>query len=249
MKNILCNTYGVGLFKPLIVNCDNLSSMNTYEKLNKVTNNDWTYIIDNIISDTNSQYTVVICLFIKGRIMTGVGNGTSIRLATDEAVKNAFDIMFSRSSQDEIPNTNINKIETVSEFTNLSEHILLDKTQEEAQEDEVQEYNEEEYSTFDEIDESQASIVEDDNDDERPIPGSDITNRQIRFMNEFKEHNQIDSDEKFDYYIKTWASNVAVDDINTKKELIQAGHDTLENFIKWIKVMQPALEKGIVSPI
>lgn len=243
MKNVLCNAYGVGLIKPLIVNCDNMSNMNTYEKLNKITNNDWSYTIDNILYNVDHSYNVVISLFIKGRVMAGVGSDTSIKQATDLALDMAYDMMFSRTIQETKIETNtVEEREPVNEFTNLSEHILLDKEQENI--------IEEEFSTFDEIDENETSIVNCDNDDEEcPIPGSNITNKQVRFMNDFKEHNQIDTDEKFDYYIKTWASNVAIDDINTKKELIQAGYDTLENFIKWIKVMQPTLENGIVSPI
>lgn len=242
MKNVLCNAYGVGLFKPLIVSSDNISNMNTYEKLNTITNNDWSYTIDNILYNVDNSYNVVISLFIRGRVMSGVGSDISIKKATDLALDMAYDMLFSRPVKEtKIEVNTLEEKESVNEFTNLSEYVSLDKEQEVV---------EEEFSTFDEIDEIETSIVSCDNDDDEcPIPGSDITNKQIRFMNEFKEHNQIDTDEKFDYYIKTWASNVAVDDINTKKELIQAGYDTLENFIKWIKVMQPTLEKGIVSPI
>jgi hypothetical protein len=93
------------------------------------------------------------------------------------------------------------------------------------------------------------AIEEDPTDNECPIPGTTITNKQIKFINNFKEFNQIDNDEKFNYYVLTWATNNAVDDIKTKKELIMAGYDMLENFISWIKVMQPTLDNGLTSPI
>lgn len=230
MKAILCKAYEIGNVKQSIVKCDNIDCLSIYEKLNKITNNNWTYTIDNILNNEN-LYNVVITLFIKGRSMPGTSYGKTIKEATDKAIQDAYNIMFSNTITS-------NTTSEIKEDYKINDYVLLDN--------EIQN----EYSTIEEIDqiEEETKIIHED-DDKCPIPGNNITNRQIRFINYFKDHNQIDTDEKFDYYIKTWATNQAVDNINTKKELIKAGYDMLESFISWIKIMQPILDNGIVSPL
>lgn len=63
-----------------------------------------------------------------------------------------------------------------------------------------------------------------------------IRNDQITFINNFKNTHNIDTDEKFNYYVKTWSDNTGRE-INTKKELITAGEAAVDLFIKWISIV------------
>lgn len=244
MKNQLVDIFlkESGAFKPFIVGIDNKKEMNEiYKKLNEVTLNNWTYCIDELISDDMS-YRCSISLFVPGRVMTGFGYSRDLpEKAIEEAIRQSVSMLYPCSEKEDADN--IEKIkDIVKEETPVFEELESIKPLEEA-------------LTFDEIDEQgldntseiDNEVKEDDN--ELAMEGNTITKGQVRFINEFKEANQIDDDEKFNYYIKTWASNVAIDGIDNKIELIQSGHDILDNFIKWIKVMQPTLDKGIVSPI
>lgn len=218
--------------------------VDVYKLLNKVTNNSWTYSVDFI--DSNPEKTiwnVSVILFINGRCMTGVGTSDCFDGAVNNALITACKAMFYTYGEEVSCEEPKDSKESVDTESNNNES----------------EVNKDEYLSFDEIDkadDSNNSIIENtgtqdeyEDDDDTPIEGSSITNRQIRFMNEFKEYNNIDTDEKFDYYVKTWATNNVIDNIMTKKELVKAGYDMLENFICWIKKMQPVLDNGVKSPI
>lgn len=247
MKNQLVDIFlkESGAFKPFIVGIDNKEEINKiYKKLNEVTSNNWTYNIDEVRIEERGYYCT-ISLFVPGRVMPGCGSSTSRpEEALENAIRQSVSMLYPHSLEESI----VSDVEKESK-ENEEEQPLINKELEDIR-------SLDDALTFDEIDaqelneeteDSKPDIDSDDN--ELAMDGNTITKGQVKFINDFKETNQIDSDEKFNYYIKTWATNNAIDGIDNKLELIQSGYDILESFIKWIKIMQPALEKGIVSPI
>lgn len=248
MKHQLINTYlkENTNFKPFIVGIDNKKEMSDiYKELDKVTNNNWTYCID-MMNIKDAEYNCAISLFVPGRVMPGVGTSHSgSKEALEEAIKQSVSMLYPYTPEEGVSDTKETKQDVIKE----------DKEQTQTLEEIDKIESSEDALTFDEIDaqeQREANEIkseEQSDDNELAMEGNTITKGQVRFINDFKKVNQIDSDEKFNYYIKTWASNKAIVDIDNKTKLIQAGYEMLENFIQWIKIMQPTLDKGIVSPL
>lgn len=256
MENMM-EVYRVGELHMELVKSD--SNKSVYDNLNTVTNGNWTYEINSIM-----DCGAVVKVFIPGRVMVGVGYGETMKDKVNDAIDDAYGKLFLSDDQEcnheEIDAEKLREVlmevkeEVVEEPTPIETPVVEDTIIEPPIDlanavtfDEIP--NEDAPQKFDEEKHIADMKAKEERDNATPIPGSDITQRQIDFMNEFKEYNKIDNDSKFDYYVKTWATHNSVDNINTKKELISAGKDILENFIVWIKNFQPVLDQGIVSPI
>lgn len=199
---------------------------NIHSFLNRITNNNWTFTINSTEYNQNiEEYTSCITLYVPGRVMTGVGSMYNIKNSIDDAIKNAIEKIYPEEIDDNLDENNNYTIEDIVKEANVISEITQDSTPDIVQNDNIE------------------------NDDNKiAISGTDITNRQVRFINDFKEKNNIDTKEKFDYYVRTWATNNAIDNISTKKELISAGSKVLDNFIEWINIMQITLNEGVTVP-
>lgn len=72
---------------------------------------------------------------------------------------------------------------------------------------------------------------------------------QLDFLNNFKAEYKVDTEQKFDYYVKVWGEACGTN-ITTKRELVKSSVETLDNFINWIKKMAANIDnKEVVSPI
>lgn len=69
---------------------------------------------------------------------------------------------------------------------------------------------------------------------EKPKKDYGIRQDQIEFMKKFQNALKIDTEEKFDTYVKAWSDAKTVG-ITTKKNLVAAGPEALDLFIEWIK--------------
>ena len=70
-----------------------------------------------------------------------------------------------------------------------------------------------------------------------------ISQKQIDFINEFKNKYQI-TDEKFNNCINMWNETVK-GNITTKQQLAQANYDTVQSFINWIINIEEKKNKGV----
>lgn len=62
-----------------------------------------------------------------------------------------------------------------------------------------------------------------------------IRPEQIEFMKSFQEEYHIDTAEKFDEYVKAFASTQSMYIISSKKQLIGCGPEAVDAFIAWVK--------------
>lgn len=238
MKTELLDEFFNKVKNPIIVTNDSIETNidNIFILLNKVTSNNWSYTIDKLDHMDNGD-VIVVTLFVPGRVTQGIASSKDVQMATKEALIMAYNSLKTEGDGNKnllvgnnIPeNKKITTIEEIEKEQNTSNIVIND--------------NEKETNEKENIDESLL------NDKDPVIKGSEVTEKQIYFMNKFKAHNKIKNDSQFDYFIKTWSENTGIDDIKTKTDLVFSNYQTIQNFIDWIKKMQPALDNGLASPI
>lgn len=76
-----------------------------------------------------------------------------------------------------------------------------------------------------------------------------IRGDQIKAIEEFKTKYRVTTDEHFNYYLKNWCEYKNVRNITTKKELIGAGIEHIDNFINFIKEVEDISKVHIVDTL
>lgn len=233
LRNIPCK----GITKEDVVLLNNVNCDTLYKTLLKIFDF-WTYEIirnEKMVFLSEEYLYTEIALYLPGAVMTGhhytpIENidsiEVSIKQAVSKAIINALNTYFILDEED------LKFEEKVSNFDN-GETIIYENN--------VNEDNEKiETTTLDEIEKEEI----------KPKNQFGLRDDQIEFINNFKTENNIDTSEKFDYYVKAWSDNTS-HDIATKNELIKAGEKILDEFIKWIKVVQVEniINKTVLSPI
>ena len=240
MKIELLNRFLERTTYPTIVTKDNgeVNTDNIFIALNKVTKSNWSYTID-LLDHKECGDVIGVALFTPGRVTQGIAFSNDVQIATKEALVMAYNTLVSEDDdnknllvgRNKLENKEITTIDAIEKEQSALHNVTNDKKEENKN---VNQQN---------IDESQL------NDTDPVVKGSEVTEKQIYFMNKFKEHNKIKNDSQFDYYVKTWAESTGVDDIDTKSKLVYSNYQTIQNFINWIKKVQPALDNGLASPI
>ena len=189
----------------------NVNSDNVIETLNEIYNFDWCYeVID--VKEILNKVCLNVVLYTPGRIFSKIYASKNFdNSVINELLATALKDMYKNISIFEGECKTIE--ETATEDTSI-ETTTLDKLEEEIKENEIKK--------------------------ESPSPSKNqygIRKDQIDFMNEFKAKYNIDNDEKFNYYIKTWSDNTGRE-ISTKKELVTAGEEYVDKFIKWVSIIE-----------
>ena len=231
MKDTLIDFY-INKKQPEIVDLSlisNVNSDNVIETLNKIYNFDWSYEVTEIKEIAGMVHATIV-LYTPGRIFTSVACSNEkvdnlVELALAKATVNMYKTFETIRDTSDITDQEINEEEPTEEIENKTiENVTLEELQEEEET-------------------KKASTAHTTN----PYG---IRNDQIDFMNNFKKTHNIDSDEKFNYYIKTWSDNTGRE-IHTNKQLITYCVIEVDAFIKWVHMIvmnsNPAFE--ISSPI
>lgn len=189
----------------------NVNSDNVIETLNNIYNFDWCYeVID--VKEILNKVCLNVVLYTPGRIFSKIYASKNFdNSVINELLATALKDMYKNISIFEGECKTIE--ETATEDTSI-ETTTLDKLEEEVKESEIKK--------------------------EVTSPSKNqygIRKDQIDFMNEFKAKYNIDNDEKFNYYIKTWSDNTGRE-ISTKKELVTAGEEYVDKFIKWVSIIE-----------
>ena len=189
----------------------NVNSDNVIETLNEIYNFDWCYeVID--VKEILNKVCLNVVLYTPGRIFSKIYASKNFdNSVINELLATALKDMYKNISIFEGECKTIE--ETATEDTSI-ETTTLDKLEEEIKESEIKK--------------------------EAPSPSKNqygIRKDQIDFMNDFKAKYNIDNDEKFNYYIKTWSDNTGRE-ISTKKELVTAGEEYVDKFIKWVSIIE-----------
>lgn len=200
-----------------------------YGVLNAITFNNWDYKIlkEEVLKIDSFDFNFVsITLSLKfinlDKSFTGIGVCKIESLDyREEAVKKAL----------------CNALNVINEtYSGLGSSIdlLYDDVSEETQIEKI-----EDAPTLDEI--IQLEQLEEKQEGDKPISKANSTigirDDQIMFINEFKLVNEINDDEKFNYFVKTWSTHNGLE-ISNKLELVSAGPTYLDMFIDWIKTVQ-----------
>lgn len=225
MQQVLVNNY-IRKAQSTVVDLFLISRVNSdtiIGVLNKIYNFDWCYEILEI-KEFDSEVYATIVLYTPGRIYSTLVTSKSIcEININLALTKALKEMY------EVINDNGNSnIESQQEIKEVVKEI-------------VKEEENIKTSTLDEIEKEVKSIK---------TNQYGIREDQIAFMNNFKKNNNIDSDDKFNYYIKTWSDNTGRE-ISTKKELITSGEIAVDEFIKWASIVSidSSSSINISSPI
>lgn len=216
---------------------NNVTIDNVIAKMNEIYNYDWTYEIVET-KEFYGELFVNIALYIPGRVFTCITvinlkdfNPTS---CIETALYKAFKNMYSLPEYD-LTTMEINDTSNITNV-NANNNIISDdnKTNPSAKS-----------LTLEELDELE--------EEERKVKTSynNIREDQIEYMNNFKEKYNIDSDTKFNYYIRTWSDNTE-NNIETKIELVSAGEKAIDSFINWVELITKnngLEEPKVLSPI
>lgn len=152
--------------------------------------------------------SIKVTLYVPGRILTGVANLTK-RSTIAESTACALAIAFTNGCYTSKGKNNIEPTKPIVETIKVSD---------------LENYN------------AEISLENDNTKSSFKNPYG-IREDQIAFINDFKAKHDINSDEKFDYYIKTWSDNTG-NEILTKNQLVRVGEKAVDLFIEWISTME-----------
>ena len=206
----------------------NVGIDNMYEIMNTLFKFNYTYEVQEINDDL-----AIVILYTPFGAMTGLAQGTGNKVESiNRAVLDAFKKkMLKLEVVDITPDVTNNKVKDSQEVKKEDKSVV--------QESNVQ------TSTLDEI---ENDIKKEESNNVTNL--NEIRQDQVAFINEFKAKNNIDTDKKLNYYIKTWSDNTGYE-IYDKVTLIKSGGVILDKFIEWLKVIQAndIVNRNISSPI
>lgn len=210
----------------------NVGIDNVIPELNKIFKNNWTYeIVKEDYDSIEGLYLLTIVLYMPGKVIPGAATIDINKVGLEEyrvigiktAVKNAYDNCI-----------------ILNEEYKASDNVIQEK--EIITEDIKETKKEVKNSSLDELEEEMK--------DKKPVDKLTIRKDQIDFINNFKIENNINTEDKFNYCVKTFGENSNYHVYN-KRELIKAGAIVLDEFISWIKKVQVSdiISQNIISPI
>lgn len=216
----------------------------------------WTYEItkEDIVNIKDNHYIfITLVLYTPCKIMTGTSTTMFITARSrEDAITSALVNAFNNTIQRQILKANI-----VSNINEEQKEEVIEEnfeTKEEAADiNTVEQTDIEECSNeIDAVSASDLSALEEEikNAPVQVENNGGIRNDQIEFLNSFKEKHNIDTDKKFNYYVRVWSDTTSYD-ISTKRELASAGANVIDEFIKWVQdiVIDKVHQREVVSPI